>query len=747
MMTYYLKHIFQKGLILMAGLVMLHACTEEVDTSNRYTFTEETVLSYLEKNEQYSEYVKLLRAVNISDYSESNVAQLLSARGYFTCFAPNNDAIQDYLDTLYRKGIISEASWEGFPKDDEGHTLDSIQKVIVYNSIIDGGDVKYYETSDFPQKDNGEFDIANMNDRKLTIVKGKVNTDSIFINGEYPLSMKNRDIEAINGRIHEMMKVIAPSNDTMADIFHQWAKEGHTQFTVLAKLIVACGLSDTLSKTRDEQWEYIYLNKTYEDIGLFKGEAGSNLPPEHRKYGFTIFGETDAVWESELDKPAKEITPEDVEQYLEQKAVYPNAKPRKPGEKEDVYKNTDNLLNQFVTYHIIPARISRNQLVVHYNEKGYNYSIPTQQPTVATEEFYTTMGKRRLLKVFESFESKGVYLNRFPVLRNGRGRFSEENENINDYHESGDFFEESGNVFRMKDYMPKDENRGIKVEEESDTTSTKMGTNGIIYPIRKMLAYTENVQNQLHNQRIRIDIASILTEMMTNDVRRPLVSYTIGHATYRAFPTNYQYFNDLEIKKGTRFYYLNGLGYNWFNWQGDEFNIKGRYEFTLRLPPVPTEGQYELRLKVQSNSNLRGMCQVYWGSDKNNLPAIGIPLDMRMGGVERHLYSTNQPSIVGWKEDTGDRETDDEVDKKMRNNGFMKGPEHYCNVPGGSETIRTKPDAIRRIMVSAWMKPDVTYYLKFKSVLDDVEKEHYLDYIEYCSKEVYDNPNESEDIW
>ena len=40
-----------------------------------------------------------------------------------------------------------------------------------------------------------------------------------------------------------------------------------------------------------------------------------------------------------------------------------------------------------------------------------------------------------------------------------------------------------------------------------------------------------------------------------------------------------------------------------------------------------------------------------------------------------------------------------------------------------------------------------TYYLRVKSVLDSDRKEFYLDYLEYCAKEVYDNPETSEDIW
>lgn len=45
------------------------------------------------------------------------------------------------------------------------------------------------------------------------------------------------------------------------------------------------------------------------------------------------------------------------------------------------------------------------------------------------------------------------------------------------------------------------------------------------------------------------------------------------------------------------------------------------------------------------------------------------------------------------------------------------------------------------------MKADETYYLRFKSVLDDQTREFYMDFLEFCPKEVYDNPETPEDIW
>ncbi len=725
--------MYATALAAVAAFV-LASCSEEIDTSNRYTFTDETVLSYLEKNEQYSEYVTLLNQVPISTVSESTVAQLLSARGNFTCFAPNNEAIQFYLDSLQRKGIIDDASWSGFRNEND---LDSIRKVIVYNSIINGGDVKYYETATFPEKDNEEFDLSNMNDRKLYIVRpDKNNPDIILINGEAPVSLMNRDIEAINGRVHEVSRVIAPSNDTLFDMLRAWSKDTESNFSVMARLLLACGMGDTLSATRDETWEYLYTNGLVEDLPSHNtfGQVGSL--PEHRYFGFTVFAEPDDLWEQAIGKSKADITTEDVKQFLINTGCFTEAGIAT----DDNFEDDNNIVNQFVTYHMLPERVSRNKLVFHYNEYGYDYKS-SKSYTIARADYFTTMGLPRLLKAFESAESNGVYLNRFPVLRNGRGRFSPENENINDYHESGDFKPVRGTTMRAT------ENIGVKVMNEEDGYATENIINGIVYPISDFLICTDNVRNQMMGERIRIDASLMFPEMSNNDLRAITTFYTEGAANCRGVPYNYNYLADVDMKKGTEFYYLPGLDCGWANLMGDEYNVIGKYEFTMKLPPVPKAGHYELRFGVATGTSHRGMCQVYWGTDKNNLPARGIPMDLRMGGVYRRLLNSTQPSIVGWEEDTDDQAYNDEVEKKMRNLGYMKAPNSWCQQLGSTDPVRNREYCTRRILVSEDMQPNTNYYIKFKSVLDDTKKEFFMDFIEYCAKEVYDNPQEAEDIW
>ncbi len=738
--------IHQLKLALTAVLfgVLLVGCTEEIDTSARFTLTEYTVLSYLESDSIFSEYVKLIHQVPVSSQSASSVAQLLSARGKYTCFAPDNKAIQDYLDTLAAKGIIPRANWESFPNE---RVLDSVRKIIVLNSIIDGSrNGEVYEVGDISSKDdNDELPTANLNDRK--IYKTSISqTDSIFINGVALIDLNNRDVETINGRVHQVHAVIAPSNDTMSDLFRQWIAENKFGFLVASKLILAAGLEDTLSKTRDDVWEQLYLTKKVKDLPNHPTEPDQpGSMPEHRKYGFTIFAETDDIWEAAIGKSAQDITVEDVKNYLIMKGAYPEAST------DNLYQNPSNIINQFITYHILPEKLSRDKLVIHYNERGYYWKTNGTRYTIPVYEYYTTMGKRRLLKIFESVESSGIYLNRFPILRNGRGMYSPEQLDKDDYHESG-FFREVGSSHAM---YP-DENVGIKINYETEVGANHQNLiNGCIYPIDRILVYTENIQKRLAGERIRIDMAAMFPEFINNDIRRPMSYYPSGATFTKGIPVNYQYLADCKIEEGTLFYYFGAFERSWSNYQMDEFNIIGKYEITMRLPPVPTKGHYEIRFGVSSGSSVRSMCQVYFGDNLNYLPAAGIPMDLRIGFVNHRFQNSTQTSNFGYSSNDDYKaelklsmEEQDEITKSLRSRGFMKGPKYFHCGNSTSASLGIENEHVtRRIMVSADMDPDKTYYIRFKNVLNNEKLQFFTDYLEFVSKDVYDNPVEPEDYW
>jgi len=692
--------LFNLFSILLTGIVLFNSCSEQIDTSARYVFKERTIASYLSTHDQFSEYVRLMKEQKVSEISETSVYQLMTAYGAYTCFAPTNDAIQLYLDTLCIKGIIPEPSWDAFPNE---RLVDSIRYVIVMNSLIDGKDANRttFCTGDFPDN-NEEFSLNTMADCKISVKYSKNDPDSCWIDGICPVSTKNRDIECLNGYIHELGYAINPTSATLGSTMHIYATQPDCGFFVMAKLIEACGLTDTLSATKD--YEYEKLVK----IGVVTESWWPNIgtwvqPQERRKYGFTLFAETDDFWTETLKKDLLDITIDDVRQWVAAQGFYPDAI------NDENYKDEKNLLNQFVTYHLLPCRLPVEKLVLHYNEKGFNPNGRYKTPTVPVWSHYTTMGKRRLLRLWESAESKGVFLNRFPVLDNGRH---------GNYHE----------------LSCTEENEGILLKTDADSKLVKL-MNSIIYPIDKVLVYDTHVRQELMRNRLRYDVWDFAPEMMSNDMR--CMSYFMRYS----FPADeiYQYFNDININtKDMIFYLLNGINQGWPNYQADEMLCEGMYDVTLRLPPVPISGTYEIRMGVSTESPWRGICQVYFGDKKEALYPAGIPVNMGKGG--------NDPTL-GWERDTEDDDYNAEVDKRMRNNGFMKGPEYFTETPGGTDTGRSIQKTTRRILLRTYIDSDKVYYLRFKTVQDNPNKQLFLDYIEWCPKEIFDNPENPEDIW
>ena len=72
----------------------LTGCKEDIDESNLYTFTGETIEDYLtNRDDQFSSFNYILKRIGYD--------KILSAYGTYTCFAPNNQAVESYIDSLY----------------------------------------------------------------------------------------------------------------------------------------------------------------------------------------------------------------------------------------------------------------------------------------------------------------------------------------------------------------------------------------------------------------------------------------------------------------------------------------------------------------------------------------------------------------------------------------------------------------------------------------------------------------------
>ena len=657
------------------SVIFLCGCTEEVDTSARYVFSIHTVASYLEAHDSvYSEYLDMLRKVTVSPRSASTLYQLMTARGNYTCFVPTNEAIHNYLQDLTDEGLISEPSWEAFRAFPDSSKLDSIRNVIVMNSIIDGKDEasQRYLTYFFPTENNGEFPIPNMNDHKLTVSWATEGNEEYQINGECEVDSRNRDIQVINGIIHQVHKVIAPKDETLARFIQNILDEQREGYLMFAKAVQACGLLDTFSVVRDEVYEQLYQTDQIPDMQNYQDKGGGDMSatpgdpdahaPEHRKYGFTLFCETDDYWRSQGIDPAAPDAPQQLQAWIVAHGKFLSDAGYQDNED---YLSPRNMLHQWVMYHILPMRIPANKLVYHCNEVGYSLSTPYRY-SIPVYEWYPVMGGGRLIKIYESAESKGIYLNRFPVLRNGIKQ---------DGHE---------------DYCdPAKE--GCLIRTTDSLTVVNDVVNACIYPIDRPLAYNDDVRENMSKERIRFDLFSLFPEAITNGIRRADSPEGRWQHVYIPQDRVYKYFENMSIlNEETHFIHYNGYRTAWANYCQDEDKAFGHFDIMFRLPPVPMRNTYEFRYKLLATA-ARGIVQVYFGNDPNRLAVAGIPIDMTKGVVA--AFGEN----ASWGDLRDDDISEDDIiniDHKLRNHDLMKGSRYESEL--NHTTSRDKENCLRR---------------------------------------------------
>ena len=686
--------VFRLGVLSLPISTVLCSCSDNIDDSNLYSFTGDLASTYLEKTPDFTSYSLILKKAKLSSKSQSTVYDLLAARGNYTCFAPTNEAIQIYLDSIFQT--------KGY---DVNQCPDSIAEDIAKNSIIDNGDEDAYFVRNF---EGTSLEKKTLADRFITLDFVTEGSKAVpVLNTSSKVILADNEVE--NGVIHGIDHVLAPSNAYLPTLISETPS-----IRVFSKLLEVTGWDEKMMEFRDMEYEE-KQPQTWTDTDGTVIEA-----PSKRNKGYTAFVETDQLfydkgWISEMPQYENNDIANwatiyaDIQNKLREFVASEKSKAPN-GEYEGVYldesddpKNENNIVNQFVSYHLLPFRVVYDKLVIHYVEMGYGYSTPSVK-SINCHEYYETMGnQRRILKFTDGERTGGVRINRY-VSQYNRDTYNEE-------------------------VVP---DSGILVKAPSSEVVND-ALNGNFFLIDDILTYGQNVPNEVLNERMRYDVTSLLPELMTNDIRRP---YS-GTLKYSFLPTGYC---DNLIYDDETFY---KYGPQWpANYQCDEHNAVGNYDVYLKLPPVPYTGTYELRWCIPIFPN-RGMMQVYLGTDRANLPAIGLPLDLRM--------EASNP-LIGWEADTDDEEYNTTVDKNMRNHGYMKPPAHDGSARSGNPVTvsmreSTSYQRIRKILWTGTVRPTDEIWVRMKTVLDNPNTMLVLDFLEWCPRTVYNNKAVPEDKW
>ena len=389
------------------------------------------------------------------------------------------------------------------------------------------------------------------------------------------------------------------------------------------------------------------------------------------------------------------------------------------------YTDPQNPLNRFVAYHLLDGAMAYNKLVMHMNEFGYDPGTNSFDPqltrlSVDVWDYYTTMGQTRcLLKVTQNGDLEdGVY----PIYLN----------TAREYNDGRDGDYKVVSITR----------RGQKISPTNGTHGINSAVNGFYYPIDGILLYDDEVKNTALRGRLRFDIATLTPELWSTNLR--------GRS--RSYFTNEYFKNIINVAEDSKIFYLKNpwTTSTWYDYQGDEWMLQGIFDATFRLPPVPVAGTYELRMGISTN-DLRGMAQIYFGENPDNLPPTGLPIDLRVnptGFAGFTNYKETHPEIyavIPWELDTDDEDQNRTIEKNLRNAGYLKGPQYYDGC-GTSTPARGNYGCLRRIITAQYMEPGKTYYVRYKTALEATDGQFFMDYFELCPSYVY-NGVEPEDIW
>ena len=538
-------------------------------------------------------------------------------------------------------------------------------------------DESYY-TTDLLE---GAFPSPNRLDRYLSF-----SCDSDTVTGRlYYLvnktsRMLERDDTVQNGVIQIVDKVVVPSTLMLPELIEQ-----DTALTMFYWALVTTRMCDSLEDYQDLTYPTPSYDSITTGVRYHTGDEWEYaIFPEHRYFKHTIFAEPNSVFRAHGI-----YTTDDLVKHA--KEVYDKSYPADAGKYDDDPTDRRNPLNRFVSYHLLEFYEPYDQWNVT-NEDLVNTNFIRSEWDL--EDFFETMLPHSFIRVCtpEHANPNGIYINR-------------------------------------KGTPKKNIVRGVRMYAPSEMAGiVQDALNGMYYYIDDLLEYSFETRNEALCTRIRYDCTTLSPDFVNSGGRnRPGVTECTG--MLNGYTKNWKFSPETLMSIRNR--------HQWFwSYEGDEVILQGIYDATLKLPPVPYDGTYEIRIGYPVMAS-RGVIQAYFGSDPDNMMPTDIPTDLRVSGPD--------PSI-GWKSDgeLGDELNIRMYDKAMRNRGYMKAPASYR--PSGGDVFRDLSSMLRRILTTQYMSAEGDYYLRVRQVLDNNMAEMVYDYLELVPKDIYAS-DEGEDKW
>lgn len=675
-----LKYIFVGVVCALTGMATV-SCSDEPEDENFYTFTGEMMSDYFRNRPEYSDFAYIVDQAGMTD--------LLSAYGHYTCFLPSNKVVENYLN---KKGLNSV-------KDLTREQCDTIARTHLVNNM--------YATIDM---NDGTLNTANMNKRyiQITHTVDKNDNSVVQLNRMSNIIFELKDDSVENGIIHPIDVLLENSNSSISDVL-----KANDRIRIFYEGLVATGLRDTLIKTKDESYDgskygtYSYTSDFWREIAV---------APEEKKYGFTVFVEPDDLYEKKFKEYGISTSNGMVRALYDLACkiydpVFADDADYKTAYGFDKITDRNNPLNMFMAYHILTRDvIGWNKLTpieVHSGivDGAIGIKIDKMNPC----DWYETLMPRTMMKLEQA------------TVREYMGNSERGQRYINR---------------RVDDKFSID---GSKIQPTVEADYLQDAPNGRYFYIDDIIAFSKDTQEKVLNDRIRMDFSTIFPEVMTMNMRlngdptkddeSSKADQTFKNGKNYWFPKGYL---DNVTMEGNGVLVYRRPHWNFWSYEGDEFNLFGDYDFTFRLPPVPYEGEYQIRLGFCA-LDTRGVAQIYFDGKPQ-----GIPVDMRKRLSDETILG-DQFGTKKWADMTDEEKAEDQ--KMLKNLGYYRGA--YGGYHSSGSTINEfvdNPRTYRLVLCTVHINPKKDHYIRVRCTSSSKlgnNNEFMMDYLEIVPKSVY----------
>jgi hypothetical protein len=225
-------------LYILLLLFLFTSCTDEIDKSNRYTFTGETIADYMNnRSEKYSHMIDI--------FEKAGLDGILSTYGRYTIFIADNNAVERFVreqDSIYHATKGTPFFIEtGIHSPEFSDLSDSMANVIARTQIID-----YY--CPMAEMTEGALPVLNFNDKYLGVNYKVVNERFyVMINNRSAIIEGDNAVE--NGIIHVVDEVVDPLLKNVPELI-----ASTDFFSIFNNALIATGLADSLARNIDKYY-------------------------------------------------------------------------------------------------------------------------------------------------------------------------------------------------------------------------------------------------------------------------------------------------------------------------------------------------------------------------------------------------------------------------------------------------------------------------------------------------------------